>query len=133
VPLQCPGCDFADLDMSRGLFEFFADPSAGVIHGTWAFQQGSNGGSGAQNAKKAHQSHGGSHRRRQGSLASSRDELGGTPASADPAAVEGTTASVTALPSPPAPLRKRIDHARMTYYDVGLCVLPTPTPPSAHR
>ncbi|PFH52394.1 hypothetical protein AMATHDRAFT_2129 [Amanita thiersii Skay4041] len=35
---QCPGCPFGGLDLSRGLFEFFAPESAGVIHGSWWFK-----------------------------------------------------------------------------------------------
>ncbi|KAF8631410.1 hypothetical protein AX17_005088 [Amanita inopinata Kibby_2008] len=32
---ECMGCPFAGLDFSRGLFNFFAPESAGIIHGTW--------------------------------------------------------------------------------------------------
>ncbi|PBK96703.1 hypothetical protein ARMGADRAFT_1163100 [Armillaria gallica] len=39
---ECPGCPYGGLDLSRGLFDFFADESAGVIYGTWNF--GSGGG-----------------------------------------------------------------------------------------
>ncbi|EIW84969.1 plant expansin, partial [Coniophora puteana RWD-64-598 SS2] len=34
---ECPGCPYGGLDMSTGLFDFFADPSAGVIYGEWSF------------------------------------------------------------------------------------------------
>jgi len=39
---ECPGCPFGGLDLSRGLFDFFAPESAGVIYGSWSF--GGNGG-----------------------------------------------------------------------------------------
>jgi hypothetical protein len=39
---ECPGCPYGGLDLSRGLFDFFSDESAGVIYGTWNF--GSGGG-----------------------------------------------------------------------------------------
>ncbi|KAK2460569.1 hypothetical protein APHAL10511_007039 [Amanita phalloides] len=32
---QCMGCPFAGLDLSRGLFEYFASSSMGKIYGTW--------------------------------------------------------------------------------------------------
>jgi hypothetical protein len=38
-PLQCPGCENADLDLSQGLFEHFAPTSQGVVHGSWTFQK----------------------------------------------------------------------------------------------
>lgn len=34
---ECPGCPYGGLDLSRGLFDFFASESAGVIYGTWDF------------------------------------------------------------------------------------------------
>jgi len=34
---ECPGCPYGGLDLSRGLFDFFAPESAGVIYGTWNF------------------------------------------------------------------------------------------------
>lgn len=34
---ECPGCPYGGLDLSRGLFTFFAPESAGVIYGTWDF------------------------------------------------------------------------------------------------
>lgn len=36
LPLQCPGCPFGGLDMTQGLFEFFASLGTGVIYGTWS-------------------------------------------------------------------------------------------------
>ncbi|KAM6500846.1 RlpA-like double-psi beta-barrel-containing domain containing protein [Amanita muscaria] len=41
---ECPGCPWGGLDLSRGLFQFFASESAGVIYGTWFFNDGSGGG-----------------------------------------------------------------------------------------
>ncbi|KIY68638.1 hypothetical protein CYLTODRAFT_395184 [Cylindrobasidium torrendii FP15055 ss-10] len=38
---QCPGCPYGGLDLSRGLFNFFADEGAGIIYGTWSFSDGS--------------------------------------------------------------------------------------------
>lgn len=43
---ECPGCPFGGLDLSRGLFNFFSSPDAGVIYGTWNFNGGSGDGSG---------------------------------------------------------------------------------------
>lgn len=40
----CPGCPFGGLDLSRGLFDFFADESAGVIYGNWWFKDEGYGG-----------------------------------------------------------------------------------------
>lgn len=37
---ECPGCPFAGLDFSRGLFDFFASESAGVLQGSWTFGGG---------------------------------------------------------------------------------------------
>ncbi|KAG1877784.1 RlpA-like double-psi beta-barrel-protein domain-containing protein-containing protein [Suillus subalutaceus] len=34
---ECPGCPYAGLDFSQGLFEFFAPLGDGVIYGTWSF------------------------------------------------------------------------------------------------
>ncbi|KAF9533466.1 RlpA-like double-psi beta-barrel-protein domain-containing protein-containing protein [Crepidotus variabilis] len=34
---ECPGCPLGGLDFSRGLFEFFASESAGVLTGDWIF------------------------------------------------------------------------------------------------
>ncbi|KAF8956559.1 hypothetical protein BDZ97DRAFT_1671440 [Flammula alnicola] len=34
---ECPGCPFAGLDFSRGLFDSFASESAGVLTGSWNF------------------------------------------------------------------------------------------------
>lgn len=33
----CPGCPPSGLDLSRGLFDFFAPESAGVLYGSWDF------------------------------------------------------------------------------------------------
>jgi hypothetical protein len=33
----CPGCPYGAIDMSQGLFEYFADTSLGVIQVQWAF------------------------------------------------------------------------------------------------
>lgn len=40
---QCPGCPYGGLDLSRGLFRFFAAESVGIIHGEWHFN-GEGGG-----------------------------------------------------------------------------------------
>ena len=34
---ECPGCPYGGLDFSRGLFDFFASESAGVLYGEWNF------------------------------------------------------------------------------------------------
>ncbi|KAI0317824.1 RlpA-like double-psi beta-barrel-protein domain-containing protein-containing protein, partial [Amylostereum chailletii] len=34
---QCPGCPFGGLDLSPGLFDFFASEDLGVITGQWSF------------------------------------------------------------------------------------------------
>ncbi|KAK0459581.1 RlpA-like double-psi beta-barrel-protein domain-containing protein-containing protein [Desarmillaria tabescens] len=47
---ECPGCPYGGLDLSRGLFDFFADESAGVLYGTWTF---SSGGSGAASSSSS--------------------------------------------------------------------------------
>lgn len=39
---QCPGCPYGGLDLSRGLFNFFASEADGVIYGTWNFLDGSS-------------------------------------------------------------------------------------------
>ncbi|EKM83012.1 hypothetical protein AGABI1DRAFT_111543 [Agaricus bisporus var. burnettii JB137-S8] len=39
---QCPGCPYGGLDLSRGLFDFFASEDLGVIYGSWSF--GDSGG-----------------------------------------------------------------------------------------
>jgi len=41
---ECPGCPYGGLDLSQGLFEFFAPTSAGVIYGEWSFSGGGGGG-----------------------------------------------------------------------------------------
>jgi len=37
---QCPGCPYGGLDLSRGLFNFFASESVGILYGTWYFNDG---------------------------------------------------------------------------------------------
>lgn len=37
---ECPGCPYAGLDFSEGLFTYFAPESAGVLYGTWVFGAG---------------------------------------------------------------------------------------------
>ncbi|KAG6888491.1 hypothetical protein C0995_007917 [Termitomyces sp. Mi166 len=39
---ECPGCPYGGLDLSRGLFKFFASESVGVLSGTWYFNDGSS-------------------------------------------------------------------------------------------
>ncbi|KAF8911085.1 hypothetical protein CPB84DRAFT_1842339 [Gymnopilus junonius] len=34
---SCPGCPYGGLDLSRGLFSYFADQDTGVISGEWSF------------------------------------------------------------------------------------------------
>jgi outer membrane biosynthesis protein TonB len=34
---ECPGCPYGGLDLSRGLFRFFAPESVGVLSGDWWF------------------------------------------------------------------------------------------------
>ncbi|KAI0948276.1 hypothetical protein AcV7_009073 [Taiwanofungus camphoratus] len=41
---ECPGCPYGGLDFSEGLFTFFADPSVGVLYGTWWYNDGGSGG-----------------------------------------------------------------------------------------
>ncbi|KAK7015006.1 RlpA-like double-psi beta-barrel-protein domain-containing protein-containing protein [Favolaschia claudopus] len=43
---SCPGCPDDGLDLSPGLFSFFASQDMGVIYGTWSFTDGSGGGGG---------------------------------------------------------------------------------------
>ncbi|KAJ7489885.1 plant expansin [Mycena galericulata] len=44
---SCPGCPSpGGLDLSPGLFSFFASQDDGVIYGTWSFVDGSGGGGG---------------------------------------------------------------------------------------
>jgi len=43
---ECPGCPYGGLDLSRGLFDFFASESMGVLYGSWNFNGGSGGGGG---------------------------------------------------------------------------------------
>lgn len=37
---ECPGCPYGGLDFSRGLFNYFASESAGIIYGSWVFGSG---------------------------------------------------------------------------------------------
>jgi len=37
---RCPGCPYAGLDFSRGLFDFFSSEDAGIIYGEWTFGSG---------------------------------------------------------------------------------------------
>ncbi|KAF9017789.1 hypothetical protein BDZ89DRAFT_1074540 [Hymenopellis radicata] len=37
---HCPGCPDTGLDLSRGLFDFFASEDTGIIYGTWYFNDG---------------------------------------------------------------------------------------------
>jgi len=55
---ECPGCPYGGLDMSRGLFDFFASESVGVLSGSWSFG-GGGGDSGGGNDKPTttHTSH----------------------------------------------------------------------------
>ncbi|KAF5365618.1 hypothetical protein D9758_003187 [Tetrapyrgos nigripes] len=47
---ECPGCPYGGLDLSRGLFKFFAPESEGVLTGNWWFNDGSDsGGNGGGN------------------------------------------------------------------------------------
>ncbi|TFK16829.1 hypothetical protein FA15DRAFT_553809, partial [Coprinopsis marcescibilis] len=34
---MCPGCPYGGLDLTPSLFQFFADPGAGIIYGEWDF------------------------------------------------------------------------------------------------
>ncbi|KAF9519801.1 hypothetical protein BS47DRAFT_996897 [Hydnum rufescens UP504] len=34
---ECPGCPYAGLDLSEGLFSYFADPSVGVLACDWSY------------------------------------------------------------------------------------------------
>ncbi|KAI0029873.1 hypothetical protein K488DRAFT_29270, partial [Vararia minispora EC-137] len=34
---ECPGCPHGGLDLTQGLFQYFADTSQGVLYGTWSF------------------------------------------------------------------------------------------------
>ncbi|KAF7338437.1 hypothetical protein MVEN_02069500 [Mycena venus] len=43
---SCPGCPDGGLDLSPGLFSFFASQDEGVIYGSWEFVDGSGGGGG---------------------------------------------------------------------------------------
>jgi hypothetical protein len=46
LPLQCPGCPYGGLDLTEGLFSYFADMSVGVLTCSWYYTDGSgNGGS----------------------------------------------------------------------------------------
>ncbi|PCH38609.1 hypothetical protein WOLCODRAFT_23466 [Wolfiporia cocos MD-104 SS10] len=37
---ECPGCPYAGLDLSRGLFDYFAPESVGILYGSWEFGDG---------------------------------------------------------------------------------------------
>lgn len=53
-PLQCPGCPYGGLDLSRGLFQHFASEDVGIVYGEWEFTDSSaNGGAAASTAKAA--------------------------------------------------------------------------------
>ncbi|KAK7043643.1 hypothetical protein VNI00_008254 [Paramarasmius palmivorus] len=45
----CPSCSYGALDLSRGLFDHFANEDLGVIYGQWWFNQGGNSDSGNGN------------------------------------------------------------------------------------
>ncbi|KDQ59426.1 hypothetical protein JAAARDRAFT_32987 [Jaapia argillacea MUCL 33604] len=45
---ECPGCPYGGLDFSRGLFDYFAPESVGVLYGTWWYNDGSGGGGNTQ-------------------------------------------------------------------------------------
>ncbi|KAI0049697.1 hypothetical protein FA95DRAFT_1478562, partial [Auriscalpium vulgare] len=34
---ECPGCPYGGLDLTEGLFKFFAPESVGVLMGEWTF------------------------------------------------------------------------------------------------
>ncbi|KZT28160.1 hypothetical protein NEOLEDRAFT_1087834, partial [Neolentinus lepideus HHB14362 ss-1] len=34
---KCPGCPAGGLDLSNGLFSYFADPSVEIIYGSWNY------------------------------------------------------------------------------------------------
>lgn len=42
VPAECPTCPYGGLDLSAGLFTAFASHDAGVIYGTWWYNDGTN-------------------------------------------------------------------------------------------
>ncbi|PCH38608.1 hypothetical protein WOLCODRAFT_65340 [Wolfiporia cocos MD-104 SS10] len=48
---ECPGCPFGGLDMSEGLFQYFADLGVGVLNGEWWY----NDDSGNSKRTDAHQ------------------------------------------------------------------------------
>ena len=41
---KCPICPQGGLDLSRGLFNYFASLDVGVLSGTWSFDDGTGGG-----------------------------------------------------------------------------------------
>jgi len=49
---ECPSCPYGGLDLSRGLFDFFASESDGVITGSWLFGSG-----GSNNPTTTHTAH----------------------------------------------------------------------------
>ncbi|KAI0027339.1 RlpA-like double-psi beta-barrel-protein domain-containing protein-containing protein, partial [Vararia minispora EC-137] len=34
---ECPGCPYGGLDLTEGLFKYFADTSLGVVYGQWSW------------------------------------------------------------------------------------------------
>ncbi|KAI0315843.1 hypothetical protein OF83DRAFT_1032517, partial [Amylostereum chailletii] len=34
---ECPGCPYGGLDLTEGLFSYFASTDKGVLSGTWSF------------------------------------------------------------------------------------------------
>ncbi|KAJ7219106.1 RlpA-like double-psi beta-barrel-protein domain-containing protein-containing protein [Mycena pura] len=51
---SCPGCPVNGLDLTPGLFSFFADRSEGVIYGDWSFEDGSSSGGGGDGGDNDH-------------------------------------------------------------------------------
>ncbi|TFK42954.1 hypothetical protein BDQ12DRAFT_677080 [Crucibulum laeve] len=49
---QCPGCPWGGLDLSRGLFRYFASEDAGIIYGEWSFNSDGGGGDGTPTTSK---------------------------------------------------------------------------------
>ncbi|TFY72337.1 hypothetical protein EVG20_g668 [Dentipellis fragilis] len=50
---ECPGCPFGGLDLSEGLFKFFASESVGVLTGSWEFGSGANSATTSDDGEKA--------------------------------------------------------------------------------
>jgi len=40
---ECPTCGYGELDLSRGLFDHFANENDGTFYGDWWFNDGSGG------------------------------------------------------------------------------------------